>query len=216
MGNAIIKCFKIEPYILNDVLEITIFKLVDSINVKLRKESITQQELSKIVEEKSLNCDYVHFERRKSGIVKAYGEHLISFKSNYIFFHKPTKLLRIGIIYSVTTLTKNSNLSDENILVTNLSSVEWFKVQNDIYVFEGFIKVKIPNVYGLVMETEDGVRIISLTNDKCKALTTTTIGKKKEKRKMKRKRKRKEKQVKQVKKKKSKKKRKKKAKRSKK
>ncbi|RLG83944.1 MAG: hypothetical protein DRO18_07480 [Thermoprotei archaeon] len=194
MAKVRIYCFTIEPYELNGKAEFTVFKLVKTTEVETKVSTSASIDsicgkVSKLIGSTNIpRCDYVYLVvTTKKGGTHACGELLVPFKPNYVLFYKPTKLLRVGLL----SLVQQSEGSDENILVTNLGRVEWFEVPNNIHVFEGFISVKSPDVYGLIMETESGVRVVSLKEDKFKPIEVSTEEVRKAKRKVRRKRRRK-------------------------
>jgi len=191
MAKVRIYCFTIEPYELGGKAEFTVFKLVKTTEVETKVSTSASIDsicgkVSKLIESTDIpRCDYVYLVvTTKKGGIHACGELLVPFKPNYVLFYKPTKLLKIGLL----SLIQQSEGSDENILVTNLGRVEWFEVPSNIYVFEGFINVKSPDVYGLIMETESGVRVVSLREDKFKPIEVSTEEVRKAKRKIRRKR----------------------------
>ncbi len=64
-----------------------------------------------------------------------------------LLFPEPAKLVRIGLVYSNTT---------------SLPNIEWHHVKDDVYVYEGEIKVP-DGVKAVIIETDKGLRVISRT-----------------------------------------------------
>ncbi len=98
--------------------------------------------------------DFYEIKVEAPGITEIVGESP-KYKSQRGLFMKPAKLLRIGILKKESLKTT----SEGEYLIVPLDQLEWYDVEDDVYVYEGQLNAD-NDVIGVLIETEEGSRFI--------------------------------------------------------
>ncbi|MEN2999048.1 MAG: hypothetical protein ABDH61_00475 [Acidilobaceae archaeon] len=68
---------------------------------------------------------------------------------------------RMARLLKVALVRKKDMKEEVGFFRVNLSSIRWFSVESDVYVFDGEVKAP-PDVAMIVLETEDGLQYVML------------------------------------------------------